>query len=419
MNKVDTLDNRTTNLIPSGIPYPSNVAMCYPPQPPLSSPLADGSHGSQAASNYLVSPAMTSPSGCLASQQMYPNYPSPYYRSMLAGSQQSSMGSYYSTILPTGHHSTAFYGTFYNPGSSSVYPGSGQPTLTPMNYYSPSLYMQNPDTVWGNTNQSSSQTNQNNNKRSQEYEIQSSQHLPSCSKIDLISSQPPLPQENNIQNEEHPAIQLTNEPAADCPSAGDLESNKEPEFISETIDRPPSNQGSVGSVDEESTERNSDEESAEEEEEVEQDNDTLSTYSSCYEDSYTSDDFMPIENDDILDNVPESILNDTSFGDIEQARQDLVDDDLQCLLCNNFDHLIPRLDIAIKLEPVVGEPISKSSVLLCTQCDLMVLTNNHVLVGDFLIFLIFCCSWNDICPWKKKYKHYRPRSNRCIKTTSN
>ena len=129
------------------------------------------------------------------------------------------------------------------------------------------------------------------------------------------------------------------------------------------------------------------EEAGEEEEEEEceggedeEEGDDTSSYtssSSSYTESFISDDdfqTMGTNNDhDLLDNVPESIFNDTSFGDMaDHAKEDLVDDELQCLLCNNFDHLIPRLDIAIKLEPVVGEPISKSSVLLCTQCDLMV-----------------------------------------------
>lgn len=291
---------------------------------------------------------------------------------MLAGSQQGSIGSYYGTMLPTGHHSSAFYGSFYNPGSSTVYPGGTQPTLTPINYYSPSIYMQNHETVWGNTNQPSSQPNQN--KKTQDFENLSTNQLPSCSKADSSTSQPPTAQDTNIQTEKQPTSQLTNKPPAECPTSQDLEQNKEQEFLSTTAERPPSKPGSVCSVEEETTDKDSDDESAEEEEDVEPDHDTSSSYSSCSYDSYTSEDFMPIENDDILENVPENFLNDASFGEIEQAKQDLVDDDLQCLLCNNFDHLIPRLDIAERLEPVVGEPISKSSVLLCTQCDLMVMS---------------------------------------------
>jgi hypothetical protein len=133
----------------------------------------------------------------------------------------------------------------------------------------------------------------------------------------------------------------------------------------ETAESPGDDESSV--IDKESLE--------ESEDDLDQEEESSSSYTSSYTESYTSEDLIPIENEDILDDVPENILNDTSFGDMDRAK-DLVDDDLQCLLCNNFDHLIPRLDIAIKLEPVVGEPISKSSVLLCTQCDLMVIHIN-------------------------------------------
>lgn len=104
------------------------------------------------------------------------------------------------------------------------------------------------------------------------------------------------------------------------------------------------------------------EEEIEEEEDEEEDSSSYASSSSSYTESFISDDDLPpIGNEhDLLENVPESILNDTSFGDIaDHAKEDhLVDDELQCLLCNNFDHLIPRLDIAIKLEPVVGEVTS-------------------------------------------------------------
>ena len=71
------------------------------------------------------------------------------------------------------------------------------------------------------------------------------------------------------------------------------------------------------------------------------------------------------------------LLHDTSFGETDAVHPlqenrwgHATDDGLQCLLCTSDDHLLPRLDIAVKLEPVVGEHISKS-VLLCTACDLM------------------------------------------------
>ena len=157
------------------------------------------------------------------------------------------------------------------------------------------------------------------------------------------------------------------------------------------IDRPASKCETAESPgDESSADKESLEES--EDDQDEQEEDSSSSYTTSYTESYTSEDLIPIENDDedILENVPENILNDTSFGDIDRAK-DLVDEDLQCLLCNNFDHLIPRLDIAIKLEPVVGEPISKSSVLLCTQCDLMVcvLVLDHFILGYWFQLSIF------------------------------
>lgn len=189
-----------TNLMPATLPYSSNVAaMCYPTaQQSLSSPL--GTDGNQPTGNYLVPPSMTSPSSCLSTQQMYSNYPSPYYRSMLTAPQQSgnsaalSMSSYYGTILPPGH-SSAFYGSFYNPNSSSVYPSSGQPPLN-MNYYSPSLYMQpaSHEAMWPSNNSSNSNTTSTAqstapDKRPYSYETGSStgsntlELPPSCSKV--------------------------------------------------------------------------------------------------------------------------------------------------------------------------------------------------------------------------------------------
>ncbi len=371
--KIDSVDSRPANMtISSSLPYPSNVAMCYPPQPSLSSPsLADGNHGSQSTGNYLVPPSMASPSSCLTTQQMYSNYPSPYYRSMLAGSQQSSMSSsmsYYGTILPPGHHSSAFYGTFYNPNSPSVYPGTAQPPINPINYYSPSLYMQNHETMWPNSN-SNPQTAST--KRSYSYESTNISQLPACSKVSSVQPSTALPETRTTLPEETSALTLA-EPSAECSASAVESAAKEPtDFMCDGLDRPASKCETVESPDDESS---ADKESLEEsEDDVDQEEDSSSSYTTSYTESYTSEDLIPIENDDedILENVPENILNDTSFGDIDRAK-DLVDEDLQCLLCNNFDHLIPRLDIAIKLEPVVGEPISKSSVLLCTQCDLMV-----------------------------------------------
>lgn len=368
--KIDSMDSRSTNMISSSLPYPSNVAMCYPPpQSSLSSPLADANHGSQPASSYLVPPSMTSPSNCLTTQQMYSNYPSPYYRSMLAGSQQSSMSSYYGTILPPGHHSSAFYGTFYNPNSSSVYPGGGQPPLNPINYYSPSLYMQNHETMWPNSN--SSQNSQTpSSKRTYLYESSNVNQLPACSRISSVPINDLLPETQTVLPEETTSVNSLAEPSSECSSSLVESTVKDSDFMCEVLERPISKcETSVESLDESSS---ADKESLEgSDDDVEQEEDSSSSYTSSYTESYTSDDLAPIENEDILDNVPENILNDSTFGDIDRAK-DLVDEDLQCLLCNNFDHLIPRLDIAIKLEPVVGEPISKSSVLLCTQCDLMV-----------------------------------------------
>lgn len=208
--KNDSGENRPTNMqISSSLSYPSNVAMCYPPQPSLSSPLAEGNHGTQASANYLVPPSMASPSSCLTTQQMYSNYPSPYYRSMLAGSQQSSMSSYYGTILPPpSHHSSAFYGTFYNPNSPSVYP-SGQPPINAINYYSPSLYIQNHETMWPNSNSNSQPAP---TKQTYPYESSSINQLPSCSKVSL-SVMPPssLPEARLTLQEDtspHSLVQL-------------------------------------------------------------------------------------------------------------------------------------------------------------------------------------------------------------------
>lgn len=381
--KIDSIDNRPANMISSSLPYPSNVAMCYPPpQPSLSSPLADGNHGNQTAGNYLVSPSMTSPSSCLTTQQMYSNYPSPYYRSMLTGSQQSSMSSYYGTILPPGHHSSAFYGTFYNPNSPSVYPGGGQPALNPINYYSPSLYMQNHETMWPNSN-SNSQTTPS-SKRSYSYESSNVSQLPACSKIASASTNVlPDPTQTTLPEETASGHALV-EPSSECSSSAIESTAKEPDFTSmcEVLDRPASKSETAESPGESSVDKESLDET--DDDDADQEEDSSSSYTSSYTESYTSEDLAPIENEDILDNVPDNILNDSSFGDIDRAK-DLVDEDLQCLLCNNFDHLIPRLDIAIKLEPVVGEPISKSSVLLCTQCDLMVVINLNL---SFLKFVI-------------------------------
>ena len=110
-------------------------------------------------------------------------------------------------------------------------------------------------------------------------------------------------------------------------------------------------------------------ESAVESEDVdEEDSSSYSSFSPSSIYSCTSDDIAPASEN----RVSERILLDTSFGDCIQTSRDyaFADQDLQCLLCTNIDHLLPRLDIAIKLEPVVGEQISKS-ILLCTQCDLM------------------------------------------------
>ena len=382
--KMDSIDNRpSTNMISSSLPYPNNVAMCYPPsQPSLSSPLADGNHASQSSGNYLVPPPMASPStSCLATQQMYSNYPSPYYRSMLAGTQQTSMSSYYGTILPPGHHSSAFYGTFYNHNSPSVYPGSGQPSINPINYYSPSLYMQNHETMWSNNNSTQVPTS----KQPYPFEGTNISQLPACkvSSSSTLTSNSSLPEVRPLTQlpEEASSVLTIPEPApqqcstSSCrvmdSTAVEPSSNKESDFMNEVQDRPPSKCETAESVGESSVEK--DESLEESDEDIDQEDEySSSSYTSSYSESYTSDeDLAPIENEDILDNVPENILNDSSFGDIDRAK-DLVDEDLQCLLCNNFDHLIPRLDIAIKLEPVVGEQISKSSVLLCTQCDLMV-----------------------------------------------
>ena len=369
--KMDSVDSRPTNMqMATNLPYPSNVAMCYPPQPSLSSPLADGNQlGSQAPGNYLVPPSMTSPSSCLTTQQMYSNYPSPYYRSMLAGSQQSSMSSYYGTILPPpSHHSSAFYGTFYNPNSPSVYP-SGQPPINPINYYSPSLYMQNHETMWPNSNSNSQPAPA---KRSYSYETSNISQLPACSKVSSsIVSTNSLPESRATALPEETST-LTLEPLPECSSSAVESTSKETDFMCVELDRPTSKCETAESPGDDESSVIDKESLEESEDDLDHEEESSSSYTSSYTESYTSEDLIPIENEDILDDVPENILNDTSFGDMDRAK-DLVDDDLQCLLCNNFDHLIPRLDIAIKLEPVVGEPISKSSVLLCTQCDLMVI----------------------------------------------
>ncbi|KAI9564617.1 hypothetical protein GHT06_008358 [Daphnia sinensis] len=376
--KIDSGDGRQTNMqISSSLAYSSNVAMCYPPQPSLSSPLAEGNHGTQATANYLVPPSMASPSGCLTTQQMYSNYPSPYYRSMLTGSQQSSMSSYYGTILPPSHHSSAFYGTFYNPNSPSVYP-SGQPSINPINYYSPSLYMQNHETMWPSSNSSSQPAPA---KRIYPYDSSNVSQLPSCSKISSsVAPTSSLPETRLVLQEQTPAHSLAQleipssssmlSSLPPCSSSAVESAAKEADFICGGLERAASKCDTAESPEDDESSVTDKESIEESEDEFNQDEESSSSYSSSYTDSYTSEDLIPIENEEILDKVPENILNDTSFGDIDRAK-DLVDDDLQCLLCNNFDHLIPRLDIAIKLEPVVGEPISKSSVLLCTQCDLM------------------------------------------------
>ena len=381
-NKPDSIDNRSTNqLIPNTLPYPSNVAMCYAPQPPLSSPLGSGDASSQSAGAYLVPPPMASPSSCLTTQQMYSNYPSPYYRTMLTGSQQSS----YYQLLPTGHHSSAFYGTFYNPSSPSVYPGSGQTAMNPMNYYSTSLHpysMQNHESMWPSNNQNAPPQSSTAPAAKNPYPYENSDRTvqpPSCSKA--TSNPPaPLPETAIVEIPEQQQQPPPEQPSTvECSSTAVIETVKEPsEFLCEPLpDRPLSKAESVESL-EGSAGKESDEEEGEDSEEQETDHEEVeeeeSAYStSTYSESYTSEDLPPIDDDDdILKDVPESILNDTSFGDFDHAKEDIVDDDLQCLLCNNFDHLIPRLDIAIKLEPVVGEPIHRSSVLLCTQCDLMV-----------------------------------------------
>jgi hypothetical protein len=211
--------------------------MCYPPQPSLSSPLADGNHGSQAPGNYLVPPSMASPSSCLTTQQIYSNYPSPYYRSMLAGSQQSSMSSYYGTILPPpSHHSSAFYGTFYNPNSPSVYPSS-QPPINPINYYSPSLYMQNHETMWPNSNSNSQPAPA---KRSYSYETSNISQLPACSKVSSsIMPINSLPESRTTALPEETST-LTLEPLPECSSSAVESAAKETDYMCVELDRPAS-----------------------------------------------------------------------------------------------------------------------------------------------------------------------------------
>lgn len=383
VGKSDSASERTVpNLMPAGLPYPSNVTMnpamiSYPTQPSLSSPLADGSSSGQSGTpgpNYLVPPSMTSPSSCLTTQQMYSNYPSPYtYRSM--------QGGYYGSILPPGHHSSAFYGSFYNPNSS--YPGGGQAALNP--YYSPSLYMQNHETMW-----SSSGNNAPNKRSFSSYESGSnSEQPPSCSKMSSVpdSTLPSAPTVNTIPEEPsmQPSEVLTAETAVSQdlqqqhpPSAG-FESKADETIESVEEESVVEKESEEEDDEEEVDQEEADEEEVEEEEEEESSSNSYESSSSpsSYTESFISDEDLPPihshDDHDLLHSVPESILNDTSFGDMDHvAKEDLVDAELQCLLCNNFDHLIPRLDIAVKLEPVVGEPISKSSVLLCTQCDLMV-----------------------------------------------
>lgn len=169
-----------------------------------------------------------------------------------------------------------------------------------------------------------------------------------------------------------------------CSSSAVESAAKETDFLCGGLERTASKCDTAESPEDDESSVTDKESLEESEDELNQDEESSSSYSSSYTESYTSEDLIPIENEEILDKVPENILNDTSFGDIDRAK-DLVDDDLQCLLCNNFDHLIPRLDIAIKLEPVVGEPISKSSVLLCTQCDLMVGTNTLYISQNYLL----------------------------------
>ena len=356
-NKPDSIDSRSANqqLMTSALPYPSNVAnvMCYP-QPPLSSPLGSGD-ASQSGS-YLVPPSMASPSSCLTTQQMYSNYPSPYYRSMLAGYQQSSY------VLPTGHHSSAFYGTFYNPSSPSVYPGSGQPAMNPMNYYSPSLHpysMQNHETMWSNNNpnpqQSSTPAPTSKNSYSYENSDRTVQQPPSCSKVASIPP-PPLPEtaiveisEQQQQQQQQQQVSMVIEPTTECASSTVIEAvaNKESnEFLCEAIpSRPLSKAESVESLEGTASKESGDEEGGTEEEEVDQElveeEESYESSDSSYTESYTSEDLPPIaEDDDLLKNVPENILNDTSFGDFDQAKEDgIVDEDLQCLLCNNFGNL--------------------------------------------------------------------------------
>jgi len=354
LSKQDTFD-RSGSLIPSSsLPFPSNVSLCYPPQP---SPLSDGGQGT---GSYLVPPPIASPSGCLTmpTQQMYSNYPSPYYRSML-----SSQQSYYSSILPTpGHHSSAFYGTFYNTGSPSVYSGTGQPSLNPINYYSPSLYMQNHETMWNPT----SQTNHVSSKRTYPYET-NSPSLPACSKVSTTSSST-LPQSASEEYPGESTLSLA-EPINSVAPVPET-TTKDTEFQYNTISRPLSKADSIESL-ESSVNKESLPLDSEESEETDKE-DLSSSFSSTSFESYTNEEIDSITNEHVLDEVPEEILQDTSFGEIQHSKDyEFGDEDLHCLLCNNFDHLIPRLDISIKLEPVVGENISKSSVLLCTQCDLM------------------------------------------------
>ena len=353
LGKQDTFDRSGSLLPSSSLPFPSNVSLCYPPQP---SPLSDGS---QSTGSYLVPPPIASPSGCLTMppQQMYSNYPSPYYRSML-----SSQQSYYSSILPTpGHHSSAFYGTFYNTGSPSVYSGTGQPSLNPINYYSPSLYMQNHETMWN----PSSQTNHVASKRSYPYET-NSPLLPAGSKVSTTSSSLlPQPPSDDYPDESTLSLAEPINPVASLPEP----TTKDSEFQYSTLPRPHSKAESIESL-ESSVSKESLQLDSEESEETDKE-DLSSSFSSTSFESYTNDEIDSISNEHVLDEVPEEILQDNSFGEIQHSKDyEFADEDLQCLLCNNFDHLIPRLDISIKLEPVVGENISKS-VLLCTQCDLM------------------------------------------------
>ena len=339
----------------------------------------------------------------------------------MLGSQQS----YYGTILPTpGHHSTAFYGTFYNPSSPSVYSGQAQASLNhPINYYSPSLYMpQNHEAMW-NSGQQASQS-----KRSYvsfDAGTSSLETLPSCSKITSTSSASSIA-ENPISEE---SIASNCQPEAPVTTTDPIETEKT-NFSYENLDRPVSDSEACLPSEEEDEE---DEEGEEEEEEVEEEEAAIEnttdtgvtedaivkmveseekreeeeeelgkedeSYSSscsastCSTDSYSDDssclsgDLAPmspiLEHDRrflevVGSRVPEDpnvILQDASFGDGEvhhslKEAWGNADEGLQCLLCTSDDHLLPRLDIAVKLEPVVGEHISKS-VLLCTACDLM------------------------------------------------